>query len=93
MFRRLMERGSSSGRGVICLNFVLPVRIAAFSMLGGNWVYIMLNLDSVGVITVFGTLLTLILVWTMLKECRRSIAFHKELESLEGNDITRSASE
>ena len=92
-YRRFFGKVNSRCRGVICLNFVLPLRIAAFALLGGNWVYIILNLDSIDLITTFITLLILVLSWTLLKECRRSIAYHKEIETLEGRDITKSTSD
>ncbi|MBU0482187.1 MAG: hypothetical protein KKG47_13915 [Proteobacteria bacterium] len=74
---------------MICLNLVLPVRIIAFTLIAGNWVYIMLNLDSIDVITIFITMLNLVLACTMLKECGRSVSYHREIDRLEGKSNWR----
>ncbi|MBU0673188.1 MAG: hypothetical protein KJ950_00935 [Proteobacteria bacterium] len=88
--RRLIERANSSSPEVLCLKLVLPVRLVAFGLIAGNGAYIIQHLDSIDVIITVITIITQVLALTMLRECSRSVLYHRELKALDRGSLPSS---
>lgn len=71
---------SPSSRSVICLHWVLPLRlIVLFSLAAHLCIYLFVITERVTLLTFF-VIIHVVITITLLQECRRSADFHKELQ-------------
>ncbi len=87
----LFRRGNSGTGSVICLKWVLPIRIiAVLNMIANSgfvvWRVIQARLSHTGVVVPLNLLLMLFLAihllicWMALRECQRSVLYHRRLQ-------------
>ncbi|NOX25768.1 MAG: hypothetical protein GXP59_06600 [Deltaproteobacteria bacterium] len=95
----LFRRGNSGIRSVICLKWVLPIRIiAVLNMIANSgfvvWRVILARLSRTSVVVPLNMLLMLLLAihllicWIALRECQRSVLYHRQLQLRAGRPKT-----
>ncbi len=70
---------TSSSRSVICLKWVLPLRLIVLLSLAAHLViYLFLITEKVALLTFF-VIIHFFIALSLLQECRRSVDFHKKI--------------
>lgn len=71
---------SPSSRSVICLKWVLPLRLLVLLSLAAHLcVYLLIVEERIALLTFF-IIIHFVLAMTLLQECRRSVEFHSKIK-------------
>lgn len=78
---QFLHRYSDQHRSVICLNWILPIRIIAIGSLFGHMLFRFFYPPQF--YTVLLIIFHIIIVMGMLSECKRSERYHKTIKELD----------
>lgn len=71
-------RKTSSSRSIICLKWVLPLRILVLISLAAHLcVYLFLVEDKITLLTFF-SIIHFVIAISLLRECQQSVDFHRQ---------------
>ncbi|GEM_PF-1088977 len=79
--RKLMRHSGDDSRGVICLNWVLPLRIFVIASLAAHFLYKLFHQPPPYAVIL--TVAHIFFSFLILAECRRSVRYHKAIKELE----------
>lgn len=77
--RRIFARNIARVDSVICLRWVLPLRLLILGTLAGSVFYTLSKQGHLSGLEVLLVIVHLVLSFTVLNECQRSVSLHKLL--------------
>ena len=84
--KKFLLRDTSLPRAVLCLKWVLPLRILALSSVAISATYTVTHQHSLSPLESFLAVTHLVIVWVVLSECRRSSDYHKMIRDYAKED-------
>jgi len=83
--RNLFSKRQNSPGSVICLKWVLPLRIVVLVGLLSSTIYAVSHADQLSMLAVLLLIIQLIISSLILAECQRSVIYHSTMKRMSGN--------